>query len=93
LGNNSRIFTLQTGSIKPRPRVPDRLQAYCVEFSEFNKRCEQLCNAFDNIATHHDSISSFAVRGMKQNAVWLKKRMNEMKQKLESLCHDSYTDK
>jgi hypothetical protein len=68
-----------------------KLKNYCDEFSEFNQRCEQLCRAFDHIATHHDAISSFSVRGMKQNALWLKWRMKEMELKLtrlyEETCH------
>jgi hypothetical protein len=72
------------------PTYAEKLQAYCHEFSEFNSRCEQLCNAFDAIATHHDRISSYAVRGMKQNALWLKRRMKEMEHKLEALCAEAY---
>ena len=82
-------FDLCKGSIGKRPVLSDRLQSYCHEFSEFNQRCEQLCNAFDNIATHHDRISSYAVRGMKHNAIWLKLRMQEMEQKLNLLCEES----
>ncbi|MES9941358.1 MAG: hypothetical protein ABW104_19215 [Candidatus Thiodiazotropha sp. 6PLUC2] len=73
---------------KKYPTHSNRLKRYCNEFSEFNDRCEQLCNAFEHIATHHDTISSFAVRGMKQNALWLKRRMKEMEQKLETLCEE-----
>ncbi|MES9861266.1 MAG: hypothetical protein ABW157_08515 [Candidatus Thiodiazotropha sp. LLP2] len=76
-------------AIKKHPATINKLISYCDEFSEFNHRCEQLCNAFDHIATHHDTISSFAVRGMKQNALWLKKQMREMELKLEILREEA----
>ncbi|MEJ2612717.1 MAG: hypothetical protein P8179_22330 [Candidatus Thiodiazotropha sp.] len=72
-----------------KPHINEKLHTYCVEFSEFNKRCEKLCNAFANIATHHESISSYSVRGMQQNAKWLKYRINEFKTKLENLCDEN----
>ncbi|MCG7995529.1 MAG: hypothetical protein JAZ06_08945 [Candidatus Thiodiazotropha taylori] len=78
------------GKVKAAPSYSNRLKSYCDEFSEFNLRCEQLCRAFDHIATHHDSISSFSVRGMKQNALWLKWRMKEMEQKLTRIYEDMY---
>ncbi|ODB82411.1 hypothetical protein A3195_19825 [Candidatus Thiodiazotropha endoloripes] len=84
-----RYRVLFHGKIKAAPSYSDRLKIYCDEFSEFNLRCEQLCRAFDHIATHHDSISSFSVRGMKQNALWLKWRMQEMEQKLTRLYEET----
>jgi hypothetical protein len=82
-------FDLYKGSLEKSLILSDRLQSYCHEFTEFNQRCEQLCNAFENIATDHDRISSYAVRGMKHNAIWLKLRMQEMEQKLKQLCKES----
>ena len=83
---------MPNGLKKNKPLLTEELYAYCHEFAEFNERCERLCNAFASIATHHETISSYSVRGMKQNAKWLKKRMNEMKVKLENLCDESLSD-
>lgn len=77
------------GHIETRLTFTQKLEIYCNEFSEFNERSERLCNAFEDIATHHDSISSYAVRGMKQNARWLKRNMGEMEQKLKLLCKEA----
>jgi uncharacterized protein YdcH (DUF465 family) len=64
------------------------LRSYSNEFAEFNDRCEKLCDEFEHIAINHESISSYSVRGMKENAVWLKNRINELNLKLENLCRD-----
>ncbi len=74
---------------REKPCIKNQLHIYFDEFEEFNKRCEKLCNAFESIATDHDSISSYSVRGMKVNAYWLKSRVNELKLKLESLCNET----
>jgi hypothetical protein len=63
----------------------DELRHYCDEFSEFNRRCECLCKALADIATHHESISSFSVRGMRHNANWLKYRIGELNSRLHEL--------
>jgi hypothetical protein len=76
---------LLKGSTDTQLTFAQKLEIYCNEFSEFYERSERLCNAFEDIATHHDSISSYAVRGMKQNARWLKRNMGEIEQKLELL--------
>ena len=65
--------------------LSDELRHYCDELSEFNQRCEQLCGALEDIATHHESISSFSVRGMRHNANWLKYRVNDFNRRLRAL--------
>jgi hypothetical protein len=60
----------------------DELRLYCDELSEFNLRCERLCQALAEIATHHESISSFSVRGMRHNANWLKYRVDDFNRRL-----------
>jgi hypothetical protein len=65
--------------------LTDELRLYCDELSEFNRRCERLCEAISAIATHHESISSFSVRGMRHNANWLKYRINEFNHRLQNL--------
>ena len=70
----------------------DELRHYCDEFSEFNRRCERLCEALADIATHHQSISSFSVRGMRHNANWLKYRVNDFNSRLHDLYEKALND-
>lgn len=63
----------------------EELRHYCDELSEFNRRCERLCQALADIATHHESISSFSVRGMRGNANWLRYRINDFNKRLYTL--------
>jgi hypothetical protein len=70
---------IKTGSLS------DELRHYCDELSEFNQRCERLCKALAEIATHHESISSFSIRGMRHNANWLKYRVNDFNRRLQAL--------
>ncbi|WP_316365548.1 hypothetical protein [Candidatus Thiodiazotropha sp. CDECU1] len=65
--------------------LTDDLHHYCDEFTEFNRRCERLCEALTEIATHHESISSYSVRGMRYNANWLKYRINDFNRRLRTL--------
>ncbi|MES9969048.1 MAG: hypothetical protein ABW092_03380 [Candidatus Thiodiazotropha sp.] len=65
--------------------LSDELRLYCDELSEFSQRCERLCQALAEIAAHHESISSYAVRGMGHNANWLKYRVNDFNQRLQAL--------
>ncbi|PVV05567.1 MAG: hypothetical protein B6D77_19140 [gamma proteobacterium symbiont of Ctena orbiculata] len=74
---------------KEREKKPsslsDELRHYCDELSEFNLRCDRLCKALADIATHHESISSYSVRGMRYNANWLKYRINDFNRRLRTL--------
>jgi hypothetical protein len=65
--------------------LKDELRLCCDELTEFNRRCERLCEALAEIATHHESISSFSVRGMRHNANWLKYRVNDLNRRLHAL--------
>ncbi|MEW8027093.1 MAG: hypothetical protein AB2792_10095 [Candidatus Thiodiazotropha sp.] len=73
------------GRTKKPDSLSDELRHYCDELSEFNQRCERLCEALAEIATHHESISSYAVRGMRHNANWLKYRVNDFTKRLHTL--------
>ncbi|MES9991574.1 MAG: hypothetical protein ABW098_06435 [Candidatus Thiodiazotropha sp.] len=73
------------GSDKQPASLGEELRRYCNEFSEFNHRCERLCQALEEIAKHHQSISSFSVRGMGHNAKWLKYRISEFSRRLRAL--------
>jgi hypothetical protein len=81
---------------KERVNTPDsisnELRHYCDELSEFNRRCERLCEALAEIATHHESISSFAIRGMRHNANWLRYRVNDFNRRLCALYEKSLND-
>jgi hypothetical protein len=72
--------------------LTDELRHYCDELSEFNRRCERLCEAIAAIATHHESISSFSVRGMRHNANWLKYRVNDFNRRLRNLYEKARDD-
>jgi hypothetical protein len=72
--------------------ITDELRLYCDELSEFNRRCERLCEALAAIATHHGSISSFSVRGMRHNANWLKYRVNDFNRRLQNLYEKALDD-
>jgi hypothetical protein len=65
--------------------LKDELRLYCDELSEFSRRCERLCKALAEIDTHHESISSFSVRGMRHNANWLKYRVNDFNRRLHAI--------
>jgi hypothetical protein len=82
--------------IKDREHKPeslkDELRHYCDELSEFNRRCERLCEALAEIATHHESISSFSIRGMRHNANWLKYRVNDFNRRLRMLYEKSLNE-
>jgi hypothetical protein len=77
--------------IKEKENKPDslknELRLYCDELTEFNRRCERLCEALADITTHHESISSFSVRGMRHNANWLKYHVNDFSRRLQDLCN------
>lgn len=90
--NNRVTIGRVTGNspmFKEREKHPDslseELRRYCDELTEFNRRCERLCEALAEIATHHESISSFAIRGMRYNANWLKYRVNDFSRRLHIL--------
>jgi hypothetical protein len=70
---------------KTSDSLSDELRDYCEELTEFNQRCERLCEALAEIATHHESISGFAIRGMRHNANWLKYRINDFNRRLRVL--------
>ncbi len=73
------------GSCKKPPEFTEELRRYCDEFAAFSQRCERLCQALTEIANHHESISSFSIRGMGHNASWLKYRINEFNKRLHAL--------
>jgi hypothetical protein len=81
---------------RERDNSPDsltnELRRYCDEFSEFNRRCERLCEALADIATHHESISSFSVHGMRHNANWLKYRISDLNSRLHELYEKTRND-
>jgi hypothetical protein len=72
--------------------LTDELRLYCDELSEFNLRCERLCGALAAIATHHESISSFSVRGIRHNANWLKYRVSDFNLRLQNLYEKVLND-
>jgi hypothetical protein len=72
--------------------LTDELRLYCDELSKFNLRCERLCEALAAIATHHESISSFSVRGMRHNANWLKYRVSDFNRRLQNLYEKALND-
>jgi hypothetical protein len=73
--------------------LSDELRHYCDELSEFDRRCERLCKALAEIATHHESISSFSVRGMRHNANWLKYRVNDFSRRLHALYEKTLNER
>jgi hypothetical protein len=77
---------------KTMDSLSDELRHYCDELSEFNQRCERLCEALADIATHHESISSFSIRGMRHNANWLKYRVDDFSRRLHILYERALND-
>ncbi|MCU7928403.1 MAG: hypothetical protein KZQ99_15840 [Candidatus Thiodiazotropha sp. (ex Dulcina madagascariensis)] len=78
---------------KNETSLSEDLHNYCDEFKAFNERCDRLCEAFVNIAAHHESISSYSVRGMKHNAQWIKYRINELRERLLAIYERSLNER
>jgi hypothetical protein len=78
--------------VKTPASLSDELRHYCDELSAFSLRCDRLCEALADIATDHESISSFAIRGMRHNADWLKYRVNDFNERLCALYEKTLND-
>lgn len=61
------------------------------EFAEFHEQCAFLCDAFSAIAHHRQlEMDIYCANGLELHANWLKRRVAELKARLQSIHEMSW---
>ncbi|MEE8056283.1 MAG: hypothetical protein V3T17_00385 [Pseudomonadales bacterium] len=61
------------------------LTSYYDEFADFNEDCAFLCDAFVCLTANHENLDQYSIQGFERNALWLKRRVNELKESLKKI--------
>ncbi len=70
---------------KRKSLLSSELLRYYDDFANFNEDCAFLCDAFACVTKNHETINQNSLVGFERNANWLKKRCNELNEKLNKI--------